>query len=300
AVRRAAGRRPGRVRVRRGGALARAGGGGDGRGRRPARHAAASRAAAPIGPRPGAVGRHGLGHGGGRTAPRRRRAGPPGPRPDRRGGGPRAGLARGAPRPGRPVVRAPAPRPALPAHLVGRPHRASRGLSRLGHPRLVREDRRLSDAGEGRAHAAVDPHVLARARARVLGVPSVPVSEPVPPGTAAASDGARVWLLPEWPDGATPALLEEYETAPMPLERAGQARRVLAAALRCCWRHLDDLPWPGVRAAVADVLEVYATTTRGDAVLARRWATGDLRRLSRSEERRVGKECRSRRSAYRW
>ncbi|HLV71929.1 MAG TPA: hypothetical protein VKY91_04025 [Vulgatibacteraceae bacterium] len=138
----------------------------------------------------------------------------------------------------------------------------------------------MSDAGEGRAHAAVDPHVLARARARVLGVPSVPVSEPVPPGTAGASDGARVWLLPEWPDGATPALLEEYETAPMPLERAGQARRVLAAALRCCWRHLDDLPWPGVRAAVADVLEVYATMTRGDAELARRWATGELRRLS--------------------
>ncbi|MEO3825091.1 hypothetical protein [Actinomadura sp. B10D3] len=126
----------------------------------------------------------------------------------------------------------------------------------------------------------VDPHVLARARARVLGGPSVSASDPVPPGLAAATDGTRVWLLPEWPDGATPALLEEYETAPMPLDRAGQARRVLAAALRCCWTRLDDAPWPGSASTVADVLEVYANMSRGDTDLARRWATGELRRLS--------------------
>ncbi|WP_141584042.1 hypothetical protein [Actinomadura sp. WMMA1423] len=126
----------------------------------------------------------------------------------------------------------------------------------------------------------VDPHVLARARARVLGGPSGPASDPVPPGTVAAADGDRVWLLPEWPDGATPALLEEYDTAPMPLDRAGQARRVLAAALRCCWTRLDDAPWPGSPSAVANVLEVYAGMTRGDTDLARRWATGELRRLS--------------------
>ncbi|NKZ06905.1 hypothetical protein HGB48_24660 [Actinomadura latina] len=112
-----------------------------------------------------------------------------------------------------------------------------------------------------------------------MGGPSLPASGPVPPGTVAATDGDRVWLLPAWPDGATPALLEEYETAPMPLDRAGQARRVLAAALRCCWTRLDDAPWPGVPATVADVLEVYANMSRGDTGLARRWATGELRRL---------------------
>ncbi|WP_246236986.1 hypothetical protein [Actinomadura chibensis] len=127
---------------------------------------------------------------------------------------------------------------------------------------------------------AVDPHVLARARARALGAPSIPAAAPVPPGTAAATDGARVWLLPVWPDGATPALLEEYDTAPMPLDRAGLARRVLAAALRCCWRRLDDAPWPGTAATVADVLDVYANMTRGDTDLTRRWATGELRRLA--------------------
>ncbi|WP_231333552.1 hypothetical protein [Actinomadura graeca] len=127
---------------------------------------------------------------------------------------------------------------------------------------------------------SVDPQVLARARARVLGTPVMAVSEPVPAGANGVSDGTRVWLLPIWPDGATPALLEEYETAPMPLDRAGQARRVLAAALRCCWTRLDDAPWPGTPARVADVLEVYAGMSRGDADLARRWATGELRRLA--------------------
>ncbi|WP_232385114.1 hypothetical protein [Actinomadura violacea] len=126
----------------------------------------------------------------------------------------------------------------------------------------------------------MDPQVLARARARVLGVPSVAAADPVPAGTAAATDGDRVWLLPVWPDGATPALLDEYQTAPMPLDRAGQARRVLAAALRCCWTRLDDAPWPGTRATVAAVLDVYAGMSRGDADLARRWATGELRRLA--------------------
>lgn len=126
----------------------------------------------------------------------------------------------------------------------------------------------------------VDPQVLARARARVLGVPSIDAAEPVPSGVRTASDGTRVWVLPEWPDGATPALLEEYDTAPMPLDRAGQARRVLAAALRCCWLRLDDAPWPGTPAPVGHVLEVYGGMTRGDADLARRWATGELRRLA--------------------
>lgn len=129
---------------------------------------------------------------------------------------------------------------------------------------------------------SVEPEVLARARSRVLGTPSIPASEPVPAGLTAVAEagGARVWLLPSWPDGATPALLEEYQTAPMPLDRPGQARRVLAAALRCCWSRLDDAPWPGERAPVAAVLEVYVGMSRGDSELARRWATGEVRRLA--------------------
>ncbi|WP_240487381.1 hypothetical protein [Actinomadura flavalba] len=129
---------------------------------------------------------------------------------------------------------------------------------------------------------SVDVGVLARARARarVLGAVAVPVTAPVPSGLSGVPDGDRVWLLPVWPDGATPAVLEQYETPPMPLDRAGQQRRVLAAALRCCWTRLDDAPWPGEAAPVADVLSVYAHLARGDADLARRWATGELRRLT--------------------
>ncbi|MXQ66196.1 hypothetical protein GQ466_19440 [Actinomadura rayongensis] len=114
----------------------------------------------------------------------------------------------------------------------------------------------------------------------MTGAVSVPAAEPVPPGLAAVPDGPRTWLLPSWPDGATPAVLEQYELAPMPLDRSGQARRVLAAALRCCWANLDDAPWPGVPAPVPAVLDVYAGMTRGDAALAGRWATGELRRLA--------------------
>jgi hypothetical protein len=126
----------------------------------------------------------------------------------------------------------------------------------------------------------VDLQVLARARARITGPAASPATEPVPAGLIRVADGDRVWTLPAWPDGATPSVLEEYQTPPMPLDRPGQARRVLAAALRCCWTRLDDAPWPGRAAALADVLEVYVAMTRGDAELMRRWAVGDLRRLA--------------------
>jgi len=129
---------------------------------------------------------------------------------------------------------------------------------------------------------SVDPQVLARARARVRGAVAKDATVPAPPGMTLAQDGSQVWPLPAWPDGATPALLEEYETAAMPLDRPGQARRVLAAALRCCWTEVDAAPWPGRTSAIADVLEVYVAMGRGDAELARRWALGELRRLNDS------------------
>jgi hypothetical protein len=129
---------------------------------------------------------------------------------------------------------------------------------------------------------SVDPAVLARARARVLGpLPAAP-ADPAPAGLTRALGSSPVWLLPAWPDGATPAVLEEYQTAPPSMDRPGQARRVLAAALRCCWTDFDASPWPGRTAAVADALEVYVGMARGDADLMRRWALGDLRRLADS------------------
>ncbi len=85
--------------------------------------------------------------------------------------------------------------------------------------------------------------------------------------------------LPVWPDGATPSLLEEYQVAPMAVERSGETRRVLAAALRCCWTDLSADPWPGTAATVDDVLSAYrALIGRGDDLM-RNWAVGALRRL---------------------
>jgi hypothetical protein len=129
---------------------------------------------------------------------------------------------------------------------------------------------------------SVDPAVLARARVRVLGPVAIGPADPAPAGLIHASEPSRVWLLPAWPDGATPALLEEYQTAPPSMDRPGQARRVFAAALRCCWTDLDTAPWPGRTAAIAGALEVYTGMGRGDADLMRRWALGDLRRLADS------------------
>jgi hypothetical protein len=138
-------------------------------------------------------------------------------------------------------------------------------------------------AGGSAARAmSLDPAVLARARARVLGPLAVAPADPAPAGMTRAAGSAGIWLLPAWPDGATPAVLEEYQTSATSMDRPGQARRVLAAALRCCWTDLDDAPWPGRTAAIADALEVYAGMARGDADLMRRWGLGDLRRLADS------------------
>ncbi|WP_020574830.1 hypothetical protein [Actinopolymorpha alba] len=91
-----------------------------------------------------------------------------------------------------------------------------------------------------------------------------------------AGDG---WLLGTWPDGATPSLVAEYDVAPVPVERAGETRRVLAATLRCCWVDLDGSPWPGVTASVSSVATVFSGLARGPADLLPRWALGALRRL---------------------
>lgn len=85
--------------------------------------------------------------------------------------------------------------------------------------------------------------------------------------------------LPAWPDGATPALLDEYQVHAMPVERAGEARRVLAACLKCCWHDLAGDPWPGDPAPVELVLDTYRTLIGRSDDLMRNWAIGALRRL---------------------
>ncbi|MGW7485090.1 hypothetical protein ACWGH8_41730 [Nonomuraea muscovyensis] len=85
--------------------------------------------------------------------------------------------------------------------------------------------------------------------------------------------------LPVWPDGATPSLLEEYQVAPVPVERAGETRRVLAACLKCCWTDQSADPWPGDPAPVELVLDTYRALIGRTDDLMRNWAIGALRRL---------------------
>ncbi|GAA3089147.1 hypothetical protein [Streptosporangium carneum] len=121
---------------------------------------------------------------------------------------------------------------------------------------------------------------LAHARARATGPLSLGVGEPSPMGMTRLGHGDGTGVaLPAWPDGATPSLLEEYQVAPVNVERSGETRRVLAAALKCCWTDLTADPWPGSPAPVEDVLSAYrALIGRGDDLM-RNWAVGALRRL---------------------
>ncbi|MGI5487057.1 hypothetical protein [Microtetraspora malaysiensis] len=153
-------------------------------------------------------------------------------------------------------------------------------------------------AAETPALAAASAH----ARARAYGPLTLRLTEPAPPGfirltlgdtvttapttaptTAGDAGGpatSPVIALPAWPDGATPSILDEYGTAPVPVERSGETRRVLAACLRACWSDLSAEPWPGVPASVADVLACYrALIGRGDDMTRSR-AVGALRRLA--------------------
>ncbi|SEG28130.1 hypothetical protein SAMN05444920_102437 [Nonomuraea solani] len=85
--------------------------------------------------------------------------------------------------------------------------------------------------------------------------------------------------LPVWPDGVTPSLLEEYQVAPVSVERAGETRRVLAAVLKCCWTDLSVDPWPGDPAPMELVLDTYRALIGRTDDLMRNWARGALRRL---------------------
>ncbi|WP_329083656.1 helix-turn-helix domain-containing protein [Streptosporangium sp. NBC_01469] len=139
-----------------------------------------------------------------------------------------------------------------------------------------------TDAGTS-ARASVtgtEPSRMAHVRARAGGPLPLGAGEAAPTGMARLGRGDGTGLaLPVWPDGATPSLLEEYQVAPVAVERSGETRRVLAAALRCCWTDLAADPWPGVPATVDDVLSAYrALIGRGDDLM-RNWAVGALRRL---------------------
>ncbi|MFI6923070.1 hypothetical protein ACIBIZ_24215 [Nonomuraea spiralis] len=135
-----------------------------------------------------------------------------------------------------------------------------------------------STASSGRDRAA--DRALAHARARSGGPLRLGAGAPAPAGmTRLTRPDSTGQALPVWPDGVTPSLLEEYQVAAVPVERAGETRRVLAATLKCCWRDLSVDPWPGDPAPVELVLDTYRALIGRTDDLMRNWARGALRRL---------------------
>ncbi|MEU8246164.1 hypothetical protein [Nonomuraea sp. NPDC048916] len=141
-------------------------------------------------------------------------------------------------------------------------------------------DQGLHVRGPEQTALAPVPDAEAHVRARSGGPLRLAAGVPAPAGmlrlTRSDSGGEA---LPVWPDGVTPSLLEEYQVAPVPVERSGETRRVLAACLACCWSDLSVDPWPGAPAPVELVLDTYrALIGRADDLM-RNWAIGALRRL---------------------
>lgn len=141
----------------------------------------------------------------------------------------------------------------------------------------------MPDDVAGRGSHGIETDVLAWARWRIRGPVPLDPDEPGTAGLTHVSDGTGAgWLLGAWPDGATPSVIDEYDIAPVPVDRAGETRRALAAALRCCWADLDGPAWPGVAASIDTVTACFAEMARGDPDLLPRWALGALRRLAES------------------
>ncbi|MGP3930110.1 hypothetical protein [Nonomuraea sp. KM88] len=121
---------------------------------------------------------------------------------------------------------------------------------------------------------------MAHARARSTGPLWLRAGAVPPPGMARLTrPDSTGQALPVWPDGVTPSLLDEHQVAPLPVERSGETRRVLAAVLKCCWTDLSADPWPGRPAPVELVLDTYRALIGRTDDLMRNWAVGALRRL---------------------
>ena len=123
------------------------------------------------------------------------------------------------------------------------------------------------------------------AKIRSGGPQRVPPGGPTPAGLRrlVESDAQAVWLLPNLPDSAGPAVLEEYGLPGLPVVDLKGSMRVLAACLRCCWPDPGSAIWPGVPVSLDDVAAVFARLVPGrDRLTRHRTLLGIVRRLAAS------------------
>ncbi|MGW4955720.1 hypothetical protein ACWEPL_00690 [Nonomuraea sp. NPDC004186] len=177
------------------------------------------------------------------------------------------------------------PHPSEAPHALETPHTpeapptTKAGTSARGHDG-ARAGARSKGVARTRARAGALDGPTAHVRVRSGGPLWLAAGEPAPPGMARLTrPDSTGQALPVWPDGVTPSLLEEYQVSPVPVERSGETRRVLAAVLKCCWTDLSVDPWPGEPAPVELVLDTYRALIGRTDDLMRNWAIGAMRRL---------------------
>ncbi|MER5997142.1 hypothetical protein ABT120_01120 [Nonomuraea angiospora] len=157
---------------------------------------------------------------------------------------------------------------------------SARGRSMGAEDDGARAGARSKGVAKTRARAGALDGPTAHVRVRSGGPLWLAAGEPAPPGMARLTrPDSTGQALPVWPDMVTPSLLEEYQVSPVPVERSGETRRVLAAVLKCCWTDLSVDPWPGEPAPVELVLDTYRALIGRTDDLMRNWAIGAMRRL---------------------
>lgn len=97
------------------------------------------------------------------------------------------------------------------------------------------------------------------------------------------ADAKAVWLIPNLPDGAGPAVLTEYGVPGSSMMDSKGTLRVLAATLRCCWPDPATDPWPGLPASTDRVGKVLQLLVPGrNKVSRQQLLSAGLRRLTSS------------------
>ena len=96
------------------------------------------------------------------------------------------------------------------------------------------------------------------ARIRSGGPQRVSAGGPTPTGLRrlVEADAQAVWLIPDLPDSARPAVLTEYGMQGTSMLDSRGTLRVLAACLRCCWPDPAADLWPGRPAPTGDIDQV--------------------------------------------
>ena len=120
------------------------------------------------------------------------------------------------------------------------------------------------------------------ARIRATGPQLAAMDSAVPPGLTRLAEpgGSQGWLIPVFPGGAGPAVLDELDLPRPVLEMPNDTARVLAVCVRCCWADPTGPLWPGVSVPFGRVAAAFESMTGRDRIVSHRAVVAAVRRLS--------------------